>query len=98
MKKQTAKHKVLAVFPNALVIEDMDVEYPSEWAVSAKFSVGYFTGPIDVDTTKIFQTTYKQIIGSSSWNFLCGWRSTPKSAWKSAWEFIETSMVKTLEN
>jgi hypothetical protein len=98
MKRQSAKQKVRAVYPQALVIEDMDVYYPSEWASKAKFSVGFFKNqPEDLDITQVYQTTYEAVTTGHDWVFISGWQANPTAAWKAGWEAISRQMILKLE-
>jgi hypothetical protein len=97
MKRQTSKQKVRAVYPNAIVIEDTDVYPNSDWAATAKFAIGFFNGPMNIDPNKIYQTTYAFVTESNTWEFLCGWKENPTVGWKSAWESIAAQMIRKLE-
>jgi len=100
MKRQTSKDKVRAIYPNALVAEDLDSNtnsYSSEWAATAKFIIGYFSPENDVDPNKVFKTTYFEIIGLESWRFLSGWQKSKLRAWNAAWQSIEQQMIRKLE-
>ena len=100
MNRQTSRQKVLAVYPNAIIVEDIACGkniYDSIWANQCKFIIVTLDESLLKQKTKILRTTYAILMGYKDIECLSTWQTTKSAAWKTAWEIISRQTLKKFE-
>ena len=93
------KNQVLAIYPDAIVVEDTDCNnrvYTTVEANDSRFVVVQMQNVIAEE--KPYQTSYMNLLdGEDFVNWIGGWQKTIDNAWESAWNLISAAMLQKLE-